>query len=119
MSALNNAVYTDKRDPAFADGYTYHGQPVIISEFGGIAISNNQDGWGYGEKAQDLDAFVRRFDDIVTAVKKLPYVCGYCYTQHTDVQQEINGLLDIDRNYKVDPKIVKQVNDKQVIPQQK
>ena len=116
--ALDNAVYTDKRDPAFADGYTYRGQPVIISEFGGIAISNSQEGWGYGEKAQNTDAFVRRFDDIVTAVKRLPYVCGYCYTQHTDVQQEINGLLDIDRNFKVDPEIVKQVNDKRVSWQQ-
>ena len=39
-------------------------------------------------------------------------MCGYCYTQHTDVQQEINGLLDVDRNYKIDPEIIKGINDK-------
>ena len=117
--ALNNAVYTDKRDPAFADGYTYRGQPVLISEFGGIALNNSQEGWGYGEKASDKDALIARFDDIVSAVKALPYVCGYCYTQLTDVQQEINGLLDIDRNYKIDPEVVKEINQRQVKPLEK
>ncbi len=111
---LDNKVYTDKRDAGFADSYSYQGQPVQISEFGGIALSNSQSGWGYGEMAQDQASFIRRFDDIVSTVKALDYVCGYCYTQMTDVQQEINGLLDIDRNYKIDPKIIKQINDKRV-----
>lgn len=112
--ALDNKVYTDKRDPAFADGYGYRGQPVMISEFGGIALDDSQSGWGYGEKAQDKESFVRRFDEIVSAVKELDYVCGYCYTQLTDVQQEINGLLDIDRNFKIDPKTIKAINDKRI-----
>ena len=116
---LSNEVYFNKRDPAFANGYTYHGQPVIISEFGGIAINDTQEGWGYGEKAKDKDALIARFDDIVSAVKALPYVCGYCYTQLTDVQQEINGLLDIDRNYKIAPETIKQINDKSVKPLRK
>lgn len=29
------------------------------------------------------------------------FVSGYCYTQLTDVQQEVNGLLTIDRRPKV------------------
>ena len=109
---LSNEVAFNKRDFAFANGYGYRGQPILVSEFGGIGMNNSQEGWGYGEKAQDKNAFIARFDDIVSAVKALPNVCGYCYTQHTDVQQEINGLLDIDRNYKVDPQIVKQINNK-------
>lgn len=36
--------------PAFANGFKYNGQPVIISEFGGIAFNNDDSGWGYGEK---------------------------------------------------------------------
>ena len=64
--------------------------------------------------AKDKDALIARIDAIVSAVKSLSYVCGYCYTQHTDVQQEINGLMDIDRNYKVDPDVVKQINDRLV-----
>jgi len=116
---LSNEVYFNNNYPTVANGYAYRGQPILISEFGGIALNDAQEGWGYGEKVQSKEAFIRRFDDIVTAVKKLTYVCGYCYTQHTDVQQEINGLLDIDRNYKIDPEIVKQINGKQVNPRQK
>lgn len=44
----------------------------------------------------------------------IPYVCGYCYTQVTDVQQEINGLMDIDRNFKVDADVLKEINERQV-----
>ena len=75
-------------------------------------MRNDQEGWGYGEMAKDKDALIARIDAIVSAVKSLSYVCGYCYTQHTDVQQEINGLLDVDRNYKIDPEIIKGINDK-------
>ena len=37
------------------------------------------------------------------SVRVIPYCQGYCYTQLTDVQQEINGLLTPDRKPKVDP----------------
>ena len=96
-----------------ANDYPYAGQPVIISEFGGIAF-NQGDGWGYGNKVNSNEDFIKRFDDITTAVKELPYVCGYCYTQVTDVQQEINGLMDIDRNFKIEPEIIKEINERQV-----
>lgn len=116
---LSNEVYFNERYPTFANGYAYRGQPVMISEFGGIALNDDQEGWGYGEKVQNKDAFIHRFDGIVTAVKTLPYICGYCYTQLTDVQQEINGLLDIDRNFKIDPEVMKEINQRQVKPLQK
>jgi len=97
---------------AFADGFSYRGQPVIISEFGGIAFDNGEAGWGYGEKVSGQEAFVRRYDAVTSAIKALPYVCGYCYTQVTDVQQEINGLMDMERNFKVDPAILKEINER-------
>ena len=46
--------------------------------------------------------FIRRFDDITTAVKEIPYMCGYCYTQLTDVYQEKNGIYAFDRREKFD-----------------
>lgn len=98
----------------FADGFEYKGQPVIISEFGGIAFNNEDAGWGYGGKVNGKEDFIQRFDCITTAIKELPYVCGYCYTQVTDVQQEINGLMDMDRNFKIDPEIIKEVNTRRV-----
>ena len=58
--------------------------------------------------------FVKRFDKITTAVKEIPYVCGYCYTQVSDVQQEINGLLDSDRNFKVNAAVIKEINERQI-----
>ena len=51
---------------------------------------------------------------ITTAFKKLPYVWGYCYTQLTDVFQEINGLMTMDRKFKVDPNAVLEINERMV-----
>ena len=59
--------------------------------------------------------FIRRFDDVTTAIKELPYVCGYCYTQVTDVQQEVNGLMDEERNFKVEPEIIREINERKVL----
>jgi hypothetical protein len=109
---VSRELYFNKDMVAFADGYEYKGQPILISEFGGIAFSNEDTGWGYGDKVSRKQDFIRRFDSIVTAIKELPYCCGYCYTQLTDVQQEINGLMDIDRNFKIEPEIIRQINER-------
>ena len=111
---LSNRVYHNRYCAAFADGYGYKGQPIMISEFGGIAFDNSDFGWGYGGKETSAEKFIERFDSITTAVKELPYACGYCYTQVTDVQQEINGLMDMDRNFKVDPEIIKEINTRRI-----
>ncbi len=110
---LSSEVYHCCFKSAMAKGYNYKGQPVIISEFGGIAFDEGA-GWGYGDKVNTKDDFIRRFDKITTAIKEIPYVCGYCYTQVTDVQQEVNGLMDMERNYKVDPETVREINLRQV-----
>ena len=112
---VRRELYFNKDMAAFADGYEYKGQPILISEFGGIAFSNEDAGWGYGDKVSSKQDFIRRFDSIVTAIKELPYCCGYCYTQVTDVQQEINGLMDIDRNFKIEPEIIRQINERVTI----
>ena len=99
---------------AFANGYEYKGQPIIISEYGGIAFNNDDSGWGYGNKVNTREDFIRRFDEITTAVKEIPYVCGFCYTQVSDVQQEINGLMDMERNFKIEPEIIKEINERKI-----
>lgn len=111
---VNNEIAFNRSYFAMADGYEYKGQPIIISEFGGIAFNNDDSGWGYNGKVDTEEAFIKRFDNIVTAVKELPYACGFCYTQVTDVQQEINGLMDIDRNFKIEPEIIKEINVRRV-----
>ncbi|MDR1059944.1 MAG: glycoside hydrolase family 2 [Clostridiales bacterium] len=99
----------------FAEGFEYAGQPVIISEFGGIAYASGTGGgaWGYGAGAESEEAFLRRLDGIASAIGSLPYVCGYCYTQLTDVQQEVNGLLDAGREFKASCEAVRAINEKQ------
>lgn len=110
---MTTEVYHCSGKSALANGYPYKGQPVIISEYGGIAF-NNDSGWGYGNKVNTKEEFIRRFDKITTAVKEIPYVCGFCYTQVSDVQQEINGLMDEERNFKVDPEIIREINERKV-----
>lgn len=107
-------VYHSTSKSAFANGFSYKGQPVMISEFGGIAFDSDKEGWGYGNKVNTKEEFLNRFESITTAIKEIPYVCGYCYTQVTDVQQEVNGLMDIRRNFKMEPEKIKEINEKKV-----
>ncbi len=111
---LTTEVYHSSHKSVMANGYDYKGQPIIISEYGGIAFNNDDSGWGYGNKVKDEEDFLKRFDDITTAIKEVPYICGYCYTQVSDVQQEINGLMDIERNFKVNSDKIKEINTKRV-----
>ncbi len=95
--------------PVFAQGFAYRGQPVIVSEYGGLAIRRDDLPWSFGCKVERED-FVSRFDSLTTALKEIPYLCGYCYTQATDVQQEINGQMNMDRSFKVDAAILREIN---------
>ena len=110
MNILNNLKEHNGRHRLFASGYTYRGQPVIMSEYGGIAI-NSDTGWGYGKQVKDESELAERLEKLTKAINKIPYISGYCYTQLTDVQQEINGLMDSERRFKIDPNIVKNINN--------
>ena len=87
----------------FADGHRYQGQPVLFTEFGGIAFVADQKGesWGYGDGAKDAEELCARISQLVKGIAMVGFQ-GYCYTQLTDVQQEVNGLLRQDRTPKVD-----------------
>ncbi|MDR0730698.1 MAG: glycoside hydrolase family 2 [Treponema sp.] len=111
---LENLICHNKSRSAFAGRFSYRGQPIIISEFGGIAFSNRGDGWGYGNKVASPEEYIKRFDSITTAIKQLDAAAGFCYTQVTDVQQEINGIMDEERNFKVDPEILREINLRKV-----
>ena len=107
---LNNSKEYNGKHRLFANGYQYKGQPIIMSEYGGIAI-NSEKGWGYGDHARDEKELIERFTKLTETIKSIPYVSGYCYTQLSDVQQEINGLMDENRNYKIDPSIIKNIDN--------
>ncbi len=86
----------------FADGHSYKGQPVLFTEFGGIAFVNEANGeaWGYGNGAKNADDLCERLEQLIKGIAKTEFQ-GYCYTQLTDVQLEVNGLLYADRTPKV------------------
>ncbi|MBR1586036.1 MAG: glycoside hydrolase family 2 [Clostridia bacterium] len=95
-----------------AQGYDHTGKPMLITEYGGIAMAKDAggDNWGYNGAAQDEESFLRRYDAITQAFKRMPFFCGYCYTQLTDVFQEVNGLMDMQRNPKADIEKIREIN---------
>lgn len=113
MAVLKNLKEYNGKHRLFANGYKYEGQPVIMSEYGGIAINSNK-GWGYGKQVKDEKELVDRYTKLTTVIYNIPYISGYCYTQLTDVQQEINGLMDAERKYKIQPDIIKNINNNNI-----
>ena len=95
------------RHPSFLDGHAYSGQPVILSEIGGIwfAPESEREGWGYGGRPASAEEFVRRYSDTVGAVMEQPEIAGYCVTQLFDVEQEQNGVYYEDRSEKLPPAV--------------
>jgi beta-galactosidase/beta-glucuronidase len=85
-------------------GYRYQGQPIMITEYGGVkAEEQGAEGWGYGEAAKSFDEMLERIAALTNAILEEEEICGYCYTQLTDVEQEVNGLMTCDRKSKVEP----------------
>ena len=66
--------------------------------------------WGYNGAVQDEKRFLERFEAITQAFKHMPGFCGYCYTQLTDVFQEVNGLVDMHRNPKANLDEIRRIN---------
>lgn len=96
----------------YANGYKNEGEPIILTEFGGIAYDkSNPNGWGY-TVAKSEDEFLCDYKRIIDAVYASDIIYGMCYTQLTDVEQEVNGLLTYDRKEKVSLDKIKEINDK-------
>ena len=97
---ITNNYIVNGYGKAFANNNKYQNQPIMLTEFGGIAIQD-QDGWGYGDKANNLDTLKNRMNDLFKAIYKLNYLSGFCYTQLADVEQETNGLVYANRKLKL------------------
>ncbi|MBO5645724.1 MAG: glycoside hydrolase family 2 [Clostridia bacterium] len=82
-------------------GEEYGDIPILYTEFGGKRIAGDE-GWGYDNALESVDAYVADVDNDVSAVVSIPTMCGYCYTQLTDCYQETNGLLYMNREPKAD-----------------
>ncbi|MHA6732015.1 glycoside hydrolase family 2 protein [Devosia sp. A369] len=76
--------------------------PVMLTEFGGLSYLPKQgEKWhGYSTVA-DPKEFEDRLRDIFSAIAAMPHIAGYCYTQVSDTEQEVNGLLTAGREPKL------------------
>jgi hypothetical protein len=95
------------------DGYPHRGQPIMLTEFGGIAFAKSVEAgvkhtWGY-TVAEDEAQFEAMYTDLMHTVIHTALFSGFCYTQFADTFQEANGLLCADRTPKIPIERIRQV----------
>lgn len=78
----------------------YTGQPLMLTEFGGLAFAKDAaQTWGYSV-CQTPGELAQRYAALLEAVRSVSLFAGFCYTQFADTYQEANGLVYADRTPK-------------------
>jgi len=67
----------------------------MITEFGGISMSQEEGAWGY-EVVTTPEQYAEKLTGLFEALRASEEVVGFCYTQLMDTGQETNGLLYAD-----------------------
>jgi len=96
------------RRSVYVPGYGYRGEPILVTEFGGIAFSGDAQGWGYST-VTGVEEFFEHYEALIAALVQSGPIQGFCYTQLTDVEQEVNGLLTYDRKPKAPPEKIREI----------
>ena len=106
---IEDTIY---RNPALRNRQQYNGtDPTFVSEYGGIKWAPNvEGGWGYGEGPETEEEFIARYKGLTEVLLNNPYMLGFCYTQLYDVEQEQNGLMTYQREFKFNPEIIHKIN---------
>lgn len=87
--------------------------PLMLTEFGGIAYDKDKNkGWGYGNSVLNEEEYLKKLSSLMDAIYDLKEIRGYCLTQLTDVEQEVNGLFNFNRKPKADINKIKELNAK-------
>lgn len=101
--------------PIFAQNSRYWGQPIMLTEVGGFLFvppevppAELDDLYNSYGSVRTYKELLDRISDLFTAIASLPFVTGFCYTQLTDVEQEMNGLVAYDRSLKFPPSEVRE-----------
>jgi beta-galactosidase/beta-glucuronidase len=98
------------------DGYPHKGQPLVLSECGGIAYNKcRQPGvretWGYF-MVKTEEEYERCYRELMDVIIPIPLFSGFCYTQFSDTFQEANGLLCADRTPKLPLEVIRAATTK-------
>ena len=107
----NNGYCIKNGRKFYVDGFKVEDNPILITEFGGIAFSSSNENWGYGNKVKNKEEFLERFKSQLEYIKERSEIRGWCYTQTTDVEIEVNGLFYFDRTPKFDVSDIKPLID--------
>ncbi len=94
----------------------WYRRTFYLSEFGGIAFIPDKSkvpetAWGYSGVEKTADDALTRLRGVYEAIAGIHAITGICYTQLTDVEQEVNGLLTYDRHPKFDAARIRALND--------
>jgi beta-galactosidase/beta-glucuronidase len=93
--------------PPYLPGYGYRGEPIVLSEFGGVALAGA--GGTFYSVAAGPARLLEVYQEMIEALMDSGPVQGFCYTQLTDVEQERNGLLTFERKPKIDPALLRPI----------
>lgn len=119
-SALDGGILAPKAGrplfvaPLGADQGSAHNPsaPVLCTEFGGINIARDaasgERDWGYTTATDPAD-LLARIEKMMVGIVKGGHVCGFVYTQLTDIEQEVNGLYTPERREKLEAAKVREI----------
>jgi beta-galactosidase/beta-glucuronidase len=106
--------------PAMARGSAYAGQPIVISEYGGLCVKGYEPPAGRrhpyeshfpkDQVYKSVEDFLKWYGEQTGTIQSLPEVQGFCFTELYDIEQEVNGLLTYDRRPKVPVEAIREIN---------
>lgn len=97
-------VLSEAQVQSFLDGSA----PVMLTEFGGVSLSDVYRGWGYTHAGSDSE-YATLLRDLFDALRSSAVIAGFCYTQFMDTGQETNGLLFVDGAPKLPVETLRQI----------
>lgn len=109
------ACYDEKGNRQHYDG----SQPLFMSEYGGtfwagdtarLGEIQQDEGWKRWEKPKSEENVCERYVGLTTVLLRSAAFCGFCYTQLTDVEQEVNGLYTYSREKKFSDEIYERIH---------
>jgi beta-galactosidase/beta-glucuronidase len=95
---------SEQARPAALPGADPSGLPLVLSECGGIGyvnVTTTDELFAYGNLPETPAALSERIQELANALTQIDELQGFVWTQLTDIQQEINGLLYFDRTPKL------------------
>ncbi|MFN2511662.1 MAG: glycoside hydrolase family 2 protein [Pyrinomonadaceae bacterium] len=104
--------------PLFARGSKYRGQPIVLSEVGGflaipedIPTEKRDVLYQFYDSFKTSEELLEKYGNLIKGIAALKFLAGFCYTQLTDIEQEVNGLLTYDRRPKVSAERIAAIHD--------